>query len=79
VALGTTQPLTEMSAKKFPGGKGQPARKADNLTAICETIVKKMWGPRRLTAVWASAACYKYSFTFALKSERYPALFRTGG
>jgi hypothetical protein len=24
-------------------------RKADNLTAICEPIVKKMWKPRRLT------------------------------
>jgi hypothetical protein len=29
MALGSTQPLTEMS-------KGRPARNADNLTAICE-------------------------------------------
>jgi hypothetical protein len=39
VALGATQPLTEMSTRKLPGGKGRLARKADNLTAICEPIV----------------------------------------
>jgi hypothetical protein len=38
VALGSTQPLTEMSTRNLPGGKGRPARKADNLTAICEPI-----------------------------------------
>jgi hypothetical protein len=36
--------LDEMEKGKFftknlLGGKGRPARKADNLTAICETIV----------------------------------------
>jgi hypothetical protein len=39
MALGSTQPLTEKSARNLPGGKGRPARKADNLTAICEPIV----------------------------------------
>jgi hypothetical protein len=39
MALGSTQPLAEMSTRNLPGGKGQPARKADNLTAICEPIV----------------------------------------
>jgi hypothetical protein len=39
MALGSTQPLTEMSTKNLPGGKGRPARKADNLTAICEPTV----------------------------------------
>jgi hypothetical protein len=34
-----TQPLTEMSTRDLPGGKGCPALKADNLTAICEPIV----------------------------------------
>jgi hypothetical protein len=29
----------EMSTRKLPGGKGRPARKADNLSAICELIV----------------------------------------
>jgi hypothetical protein len=42
MALGSTQPLTEMSTKNLPvwgGGEGRPARKTDNLTAICEPIV----------------------------------------
>jgi hypothetical protein len=36
-----------MSTKNLPGGKGQLACKADNLTAL-----------------WASVACYRDSFTF---------------
>jgi hypothetical protein len=43
MVLGLTQPLIEMSTRNLPGGKGRPTRKADNLTAICESIVKKMW------------------------------------
>jgi hypothetical protein len=38
-ALGSTQPLTEMSTRKLPGGKKRPARKADNLAAIYEPNV----------------------------------------
>jgi hypothetical protein len=37
--LGSTKPLTEMSIKNLPGGKGRPARKDDNVTAICEPSV----------------------------------------
>jgi hypothetical protein len=39
MALESTQLLTEMSTRNLPGGKGQPARKADTLTAICEPTV----------------------------------------
>jgi hypothetical protein len=39
MAMGSTQPLTEMSTTNLAGGKGRPARKADNLTAICEPII----------------------------------------
>jgi hypothetical protein len=39
MALGSTQPLTEMSTGNLRLGKWRPARKADNLTAICEPIV----------------------------------------
>jgi hypothetical protein len=38
MALGSTQPLTEMSTRNLPGGKKRPASGADNLTAICERI-----------------------------------------
>jgi hypothetical protein len=49
----------------FLGVKGgRSARKADDLTAICEPIVYKMWEPRRLTTLLASAACYMDSFSF---------------
>jgi hypothetical protein len=39
MALGSTQPLTEMSIRNLLGGKGRPVRGADNLIAIYETIV----------------------------------------
>jgi hypothetical protein len=45
MALGSTQHLTEMSTRNLPGAKGRPARKADNLTAICEPIVLDNVGP----------------------------------
>jgi hypothetical protein len=38
MALGSTQPVTEMSTRNLPGGKGRSARKDDNLTAIYEPI-----------------------------------------
>jgi hypothetical protein len=43
--LGSTRPLTEMSARNLlPAGKERPARRADNLTAICEPTVWKKCG-----------------------------------
>jgi hypothetical protein len=63
MALWSTQPLTEMSTRNIPGGKGRPARKAD-LTEICEPLVYKMWEPQHLTTLWASTACCRDSFTF---------------
>jgi hypothetical protein len=39
ITLESTQPVTELSTRNLPGGKGGPLRKADNLTAICEPTV----------------------------------------
>jgi hypothetical protein len=39
MALGSTELLREMSIRNLPGGKGRPARKADNLIAISEPTV----------------------------------------
>jgi hypothetical protein len=39
MAVGSTQPLTEMSTRNLPAGKERPEREADNLTAICEPIL----------------------------------------
>jgi hypothetical protein len=44
MALGRTQPLTEMRTRNLSGGKGRPESKADKLTAICEQIVYKKCG-----------------------------------
>jgi hypothetical protein len=38
MALGLTEPVTEMSTRNLPGGKERMARKTE-LTAICEPIV----------------------------------------
>jgi hypothetical protein len=64
MALGSTQPQTEMSTRNLPDSKGRPARKAENLIAICEPAVQKIWEPQRLVTLWASTACYRDSFTF---------------
>jgi hypothetical protein len=39
MVLGSTQPLPEMSISNLTVVKGRPARKADNLTTICEPTV----------------------------------------
>jgi hypothetical protein len=36
MALGSTQPLTEMNTRNLSGSKERPERKADNLIEICE-------------------------------------------
>jgi hypothetical protein len=36
MALRSTQTLTEISTRNFPWDKNRPARRADNLAAICE-------------------------------------------
>jgi hypothetical protein len=38
LALGSIQPLTEVSTRNVPEGKGWPECKADNFTAISEPI-----------------------------------------
>jgi hypothetical protein len=39
VALGSTQPLTEISTRNLSGSKKRPAHRADNLATICEQNV----------------------------------------
>jgi hypothetical protein len=39
MALGSTQHLTEMSTRNFPGAKKRPVRRVDDLAAICELNV----------------------------------------
>jgi hypothetical protein len=44
MALGLTQPLTEMSTRNLPGGEGWSVYKADNLTAIYESVCPEYVG-----------------------------------
>jgi hypothetical protein len=39
MALGSTEPLTEMGTRDLSRDKGRSARKADDLTAVCEPVV----------------------------------------
>jgi hypothetical protein len=39
IALGSTEPLTEMSTGNLPGGKKRPTSRAETLAAICEQNV----------------------------------------
>jgi hypothetical protein len=64
VTLGSSQPLTEMSTRNLPGGKGRPGRKADNSIPIREPVFYKTWEPRRLNNLWAFTACCRERFTF---------------
>jgi hypothetical protein len=58
MALGSIQPLTEMSTRNLPWVKGESARKADNLTAACEPW-RKIWELRRLTTLWYTTAWHR--------------------
>jgi hypothetical protein len=55
MALGSTQPLIEMSTRNLPGGKGRSARKVDKFNAICEPTLVNAGAP---------TACYTDSFAF---------------
>jgi hypothetical protein len=41
MALGPTQPLTEMSTRNIPGGKMRPVRGAEKLAAVSEPNIWK--------------------------------------
>jgi hypothetical protein len=57
-------PASEISTRNILRCRGQPACKSDNITAICELAVWKMWEPRRLRTLRASTACYMDSCVF---------------
>jgi hypothetical protein len=53
-----------MSTRNFPGGKKRLARRADNLSAIYELNVKKLWEPQPLTTLRASMACTRITLPY---------------
>jgi hypothetical protein len=87
MALESTQPVTEISTRNFPGGKGRPARKADTLTAICGLSTKhgsldvaKPYGPPRpvtriaLSFIISRYAPYMKKETFSIYSPYRPQI-----
>jgi hypothetical protein len=70
----STQPVTEMSTRKLPVGKGRPARKVDNLTLSvirmcrkCGSLdVSQSCGPSRPV----TGIDYRDNFTLTLKAMK---------
>jgi hypothetical protein len=56
MALGSNQPLTEMSIRNLSGAKKRPARRTDNLAAILQPNVRKCVEPQSLATLRASTA-----------------------
>jgi hypothetical protein len=70
MALRSTQALTEMSTRNLPWGKGQSARKADNLTDVSQRYAPPrpvtgialpfylLWVPTEMSVLAVSVAIY---------------------
>jgi hypothetical protein len=58
MALGSTQHVTEMSTRNVPGGGGV---KGDRCVRMTTSSPSMNILSRRLTTLWASAACYRDS------------------
>jgi hypothetical protein len=65
MALGSTQLLTERVTGIFLGGRGRPACEADNLTAICQPTVYKMWEPQPLSLFYYISICAQQAKFYA--------------
>jgi hypothetical protein len=64
VAVGSTQPLTEMSARNLPeGSKARPERKSNNFTTVSADYPENV-GTSTSRILWTSAACYRDSYTY---------------
>jgi hypothetical protein len=65
MALGSTQPLTEVSTRSIFWEYRRPVRQADNLTTIlcrCQEI----WEPQLPGNLWTTPGLYLYCFTFSM-------------
>jgi hypothetical protein len=74
VALGSTQPLTEISTRNLLRGKGRPARKADIISAVSRLFRK--CGSFDVSQPYEPPSCYRYSSTFTLPLISQTWIFR---
>jgi hypothetical protein len=68
MALGSTQPQTEMSTRNLSEGKAWLARMSENFTAIYEPIISQpYWPPRPVTGITffisRGIGCWVFSVT----------------
>jgi hypothetical protein len=64
MALGSTQPLTEMSTRNFPGSKRLPARNADKLRYLCADCLENVGASTSHNPMGLHGLLQEYSFTF---------------
>jgi hypothetical protein len=69
MALGSTQLLTDMSTTNLHEGKKWPARRTDNLAAICETNVLENVGASTSRNPKGLHGLYVDNFTFYIQGR----------
>jgi hypothetical protein len=76
-ALGSTQPLTEMSTKNLPGGCGRHIRLTTFLPSV-NCLSTKMWEPRCLTIYGGLQSVTGAALPFTFKHKDHPCLDHMG-
>jgi hypothetical protein len=66
MALGLTQPLTNMSTRNLPGSKKWPPHRADNLASVCEPNVEasNSRNPKDLHGLYRDNFTFKWAKKF---------------